>query len=297
MTMKRLFFLLALIPFVIQAQTRNVVPRATSQGKIGTEIKSWLAVHADSGLFLYFKINGVSLASEAFTDSTYRAAQSLLRILYSDTTSTVANQWRLAARIPYSDTTSGIAKQWWVKNITVEISDSSTMPGYATRTNLSADTTYRAAQMALKKAISDTTAATGYYTNEKARVDTVNRNVLIGLKKGNSDTTAATGYYTNEKARVDTVNRNALIAGKIGVVGYSVGDTTSFSGVLTRLAVNIVGARQSQIWYAQPRITPDWATLPVAGDFTIATAKWDSVIFKRAAGTTSGLKLQYFRVK
>ena len=265
MTMKRLFFLLALIPFVIQAQTRNIVPRATSQGKIGTEIKSWLAVHADSGLFLYFKINGVSLASEAFTDSTYRAAQSLLRILYSDTTSTVANQWRLAARIPYSDTTSGIAKQWWVKNITVEISDSSTMPGYATRTNLSADTTYRAAQMALKKAI--------------------------------SDTTAATGYYTNEKARVDTVNRNALIAGKIGVVGYSVGDTTSFSGVLTRLAVNIVGARQSQIWYAQPRITPDWATLPVAGDFTIATAKWDSVIFKRAAGTTSGLKLQYFRVK
>lgn len=40
--------------------------------------------------------------------------------------------------------------------------DSTTMPGYVTRTQFAADSTYKAAQIALKKANSDTSAATGY---------------------------------------------------------------------------------------------------------------------------------------
>jgi hypothetical protein len=43
--------------------------------------------------------------------------------------------------------------------------DSATMPGYVTRTPFAADTTYKAAQIALRKLNSDTTAGTGYVRN------------------------------------------------------------------------------------------------------------------------------------
>jgi hypothetical protein len=97
----------------------------------------------------------------------------------------------------------------------------------------------------------------------------------------------------------DTTSSLAMrhnVAAKIGVVGYSVGDTTAFSTTATRLAVYVVGARASQIWAAFPRIGTETG-LPGAGEWIIARAKWDSVIFKRNTGTTSALQIDYFRVK
>jgi hypothetical protein len=97
----------------------------------------------------------------------------------------------------------------------------------------------------------------------------------------------------------DTTSSVAMrwqIQTKIGVAGYSTGDTSAFSTSATRLAIYVPGARGNQIWYANERISGQTG-LPAAGEWITATAIWDSVIVKRNAGTTSGLKIDYFRIK
>jgi hypothetical protein len=88
----------------------------------------------------------------------------------------------------------------------------------------------------------------------------------------------------------------SALASKLGVAGYSVGDTAAFTTTATRMAIYIPGCRENQIWDATPR-KPHATLLPVAGDFLAASPKWDSLIVKRAVGTTSGLKINYFRIK
>jgi hypothetical protein len=88
----------------------------------------------------------------------------------------------------------------------------------------------------------------------------------------------------------------SALASKLGVAGYSVGDTAAFTTTATRMAIYIPGCRENQIWDATPR-KPHATLLPVAGDFIAVAPKWDSLVVKRAAGTTSGLKFNYFRIK
>ena len=75
-----------------------------------------------------------------------------------------------------------------------------------------------------------------------------------------------------------------------------VADTAAFTTNATRKAIYIVGCRDNQMWGASPRKLAN-TTLPVAGDLLVASPKWDSLIVKRQAGTTSGLKFNYWRIK
>ena len=95
---------------------------------------------------------------------------------------------------------------------------------------------------------------------------------------------------------IDGKAATSALASKLGVAGYSVGDTAAFTTTATRMAIYIPGCRDNQIWDATPR-KPHATLLPVAGDFIAVAPKWDSLVVKRAAGTTSGLKFNYWRVK
>jgi hypothetical protein len=86
------------------------------------------------------------------------------------------------------------------------------------------------------------------------------------------------------------------IQGIQGPSGILYADTSAFATTATRAAVYVSGARDNQMWAASPRKLAN-STLPVAGDWVSASPKWDSVIVKRSAGTTSGLKFNFWRVK
>jgi hypothetical protein len=93
--------------------------------------------------------------------------------------------------------------------------DSATMPGYVTRTQFSADTTYKAAQLLTRIAKADSATMPGYVTRTQFAADTTYKTAQdvairavqaadstykaaqIALRKLNSDTTAATGYLRN----------------------------------------------------------------------------------------------------
>ena len=234
--------------------------------------------------------------------------------------------------IEYGDTlaTNKIATKEQTRIGYIGKSDSSTMPGYITRTQLVSDTAYRSAQMSLRVLYSDTAGGKQVASWEYVRLHpgpaTVDSAVWAKLWLLNNRTDTSTGgkYTTKEQERInlgtkqntisnlaDTAkyveNLDSLLSGtgyarnwqiltKVGVMGYSTGDTSAFVTTATRLAIFVSGARDSQIWQATSRI-PANTTLPVAGDQLSCSSKWDSVIVKRAAGTTSGLKINYFRVK
>lgn len=70
----------------------------------------------------------------------------------------------------------------------------------------------------------------------------------------------------------------------------------AFTTTLTRAAVYIKGALATD-YYIVGGIATDQYTRPVAGDFMNCFAKLDSLIVMRQAGTTSGLRFTYFRMK
>lgn len=91
-------------------------------------------------------------------------------------------------------------------------SDSSTIPGYVTRTQVATDSTNRNALLALKVAKSDSSTMPGYVTRSQVLTDSTNRNALLALKVAKSDSSTMPGYVTRSQILTDSTNRNALIA-------------------------------------------------------------------------------------
>lgn len=83
-------------------------------------------------------------------------------------------------------------------------------------------------------------------------------------------------------------------SGAIKASGW-LSDTSAFSAALLQVGIYIPGATSTDKYVATPR-TLD-VTLPVAGDLLACFAKTDSLVVLRAAGTTSGLKFSYIRMR
>lgn len=86
-------------------------------------------------------------------------------------------------------------------------------------------------------------------------------------------------------------------AGSTIDVATSVADTSAFVTTATRAAVFISGALSTDKYYVSHRNLTGTETLPVAGDQLSYYAKADSLIVLRAAGTTSGQKFSYLRLR
>lgn len=95
-------------------------------------------------------------------------------------------------------------------------------------------------------------------------------------------------------------DRTVTIPNYSGTLLYNESDTSAFTTSLTRKVIYISGAIPSNKYIVTPRGNNQGIAsevLPVAGDLIMAIAKTDSVIFLRSAGTTSGLKFQYQRIR
>ena len=136
-------------------------------------------------------------------DTTYRAAQSLLRKLGSDSTATSGYTTRATLR----DTAAAIRAAFPSTASFVSKSDSTTKPGYATRTMLENDTTYRAAQSLLRKLGSDSTATSGYTTRATLRDTAAAIRAAFPSTASfvsKSDSTTKPGYVTRTMLENDT---------------------------------------------------------------------------------------------
>lgn len=105
---------------------------------------------------------------------------------------------------------------------------------------------------------------------------------------------------TIENSGVITSARTVTFKNADGEIAIDGSDTTAFSGSNTRLAVYRAGVTPASKVVAVPRIVDAGngsEALPVAGDLLKVMVKTDSIIFLRAAGTTSGLKLTYTWLK
>ena len=175
-------------------------------------------------------------------------------------------------------------------------------------------------------------AATGtYILAQRNRYAVVNskdmsfKNVTMNILTATGDLTAAKsingttgafssslnvggGFFVGENkafitpAYGDITTEGALWVGKIAsfhsdIVGCkSIRDSVSFVGSATRVAKAITGCTKSDIYVVTPRAAGEF-TLPVAGDFVNVYPKRDSVVFMRAAGTTSNLMIYFMRIK
>lgn len=95
-------------------------------------------------------------------------------------------------------------------------------------------------------------------------------------------------------------DRTVTIPNYSGTLLYNESDTSAFATNLTRKVIYISGATPANKYVVTPRGNNQGIAsevLPVVGDLMMAIAKTDSVIFLRGAGTTSGLKFQYQRIR
>jgi len=338
--MKKLVCLLMIIPMMVFAQTRNIVPNNTGEGKLGTPLKHWGSVNADT-----VRIGGRDLGSAVFTDSTKYLVPSDTTLLHeqiagkaasvhghaqgevtalSDSIGAKPTREELTTLLGGKAAVSHAHAQSEVTGLPDSVGAKPTRDEITTLLSTKAATSHSHTQSEVTgltdsvgakptrteattllsgkantshtQNISTVIGAQDSLTNKLNRTEAT---TLLGTKADvshNQAISTVTGAQDSLTAKLNRIEATTLLATKIGVVGYSVGDTAAFTTTATRAAVYIVGCRDNQIWDASPRRAANTG-LPVAGDLLDASPKWDSLIVKRAAGTTSGLKFNYFRVK
>lgn len=120
-------------------------------------------------------------------------------------------------------------------------------------------------------------------------------NVILGSTSGTIYGTGANDLGRYDNYFDSTFVTNLTVSGTLDGGGY-IADTSAFSGSNTRAAVYIQGATQSDKYSVDIRlVNSDDATTPTETLFYYAKA--DSLIVRRSAGTTSGLKFSYIRIK
>jgi len=100
----------------------------------------------------------------------------------------------------------------------------------------------------------------------------------------------------------DSVGTGSLFAGSLTASGSidgtsQIADTSAFTTTGTRKAIYIAGALSTDVYTVSHRNATGSDTLPVADDQLSYYAKADSLIVLRQAGTTSGQKFSYIRIK
>jgi len=131
---------------------------------------------------------------------------------------------------------------------------------------------------------------------------------FLGYKAGRDSSLARATGITNSTAlgaNAKVTKSNQMVLGDSyvtetvvrGIVSASTSfrDTAAFSTTATRLAIYYPGT--TGIDNYQVSIRGDSDALPVAGDLLRAWAKTDSLVVTRAAGTTSGLKINILHTK
>jgi hypothetical protein len=187
----------------------------------------------------------------------------------TDTTSLIANQWRLNARIPYSDTTSNLTMRW----VFVRDSMYRAAQENAIRSVQAADSTYKTAQIATKWSKSDTTSILATQNMVKDSLsdirtsmnsigsftyDTTNHNAIFA-----ADTTYRSAHYSATTAVLKNADSTTVKAGllknadsttiKAGLL-KNADSTTVKTGILAILAADTT-YRAAQIGTKQNAIT------------------------------------------
>jgi hypothetical protein len=162
-------------------------------------------------------------------------------------------------------------------------SDSSTIPGYVTRSQVLTDSTNRNALLALKVAKSDSSTMPGYVTRSQILTDSTNRNALIALRVAKSDSTISVITVTLDSAwtnLTDTVivclPRYAIQLDSIGV--YQLSSTTASMVYKFLYATNARGS-----WTA---IITSPATIT-----SVTTETWQSTLNNRTLPANGALAL------
>ena len=225
------------------------------------------AVSADSVILSHLKIGG----SGSVIDSAKVVGN------YLDATVGSVNYF---AR---NDTTSAVSK-----------ADSALMPGYATRTQFAADTTYKAALIASKQnTIANLADTSKYVEGGEFAADTLYKASLAATKVAKADSALMPGYATRTQFAADTTYKAAQIATKEPTI--TAGTTTQYW-------------RGDKSWQTYvPGIT-GWSTAKRTADTTTSTAtlknvglafsvvsghyyKFKFVLLYSTGATTTGIKV------
>ena len=225
------------------------------------------AVSADSVILSHLKIGG----SGSVIDSAKVVGN------YLDATVGSVNYF---AR---NDTTSAVSK-----------ADSALMPGYATRTQFAADTTYKAALIASKQnTIANLADTSKYVEGGEFAADTLYKASLAATKVAKADSALMPGYATRTQFAADTTYKAAQIATKEPTI--TAGTTTQYW-------------RGDKSWQTYvPGIT-GWSTTKRTADTTTSTAtlkdvglafsvvsghyyKFKFVLLYSTGATTTGIKV------
>ena len=131
----------------------------------------------------------------------------------------------------------------------------------------------------------------GDFNKTQVKVKELNLGGSWTTKKSNTTFSYDLYYGLNKLLSVSTIG---AISGTVYVR-----DSVSFTTSETRVAKYIAGATSADVYVVTPQAPASSGSggRPVAGDLTNAFPKTDSVVFMRAAGTTSGLTVYFLRIK
>lgn len=123
--------------------------------------------------------------------------------------------------------------------------------------------------------------------------------VLVIMGQGRDDWRYG-GFIAGKIAIRDSlrVQNGFQVNGGLLRLATSVADTGAFTTTAVRAAVYISGALATDKYIVTDRVVLSSAeTVPVAGNLLAYMAKADTLLVLRAAGTTSGQKFSYVRIK